>query len=383
MIALWGLIPRSSVQAAGACIDEPFNLSFVGGNPPTEVANGDHVEFTVGGLVPGDTYKLIANTLTGESDIVTRTDSDGDGEITFDFTIGPNTPPPVGTDNIHIDLWGVTNTGVKCDLWHDMQILQGFSCDYITVSQERGGQTCFADGASACMDTSADISLQVNGVKVNGAPMSGDSITVDLGSSSQSVAVTNGTSAKVTFNNVGTGSHTANARKPLTMNVKDCSKIITVSLTCGEECLLVEPGDPDAPLAEAKEDPFFLCNQLPPDSDAKQSCLDCATGGGAEVVGKDESRQGIWTAVGCIKREPENIILSVIKIGLGMGGGIALLMILAAGFLISTSQGDPKKVSDAKELITAAVTGLLFIIFSVVMIEFIGYSVFKLPGFGG
>ena len=80
---------------------------------------------------------------------------------------------------------------------------------------------------------------------------------------------------------------------------------------------------------------------------------------------------------------PEQIAGELIRLGLSIGGGIGLLMILGAGFIFSTSQGDPKRVGDAKDLMTAAVTGLLFIIFSVTILQFIGFSVLQIPGFGG
>ena len=100
-------------------------------------------------------------------------------------------------------------------------------------------------------------------------------------------------------------------------------------------------------------------------------------------MGGDTGTEGIWTAIGCIKRDPTEIVQNLLRVGLGMGGGVALLMILAAGFLFSISQGDPKRTGQAKELVTAAVSGLLFIIFSVVILQFIGYTVLQIPGFGG
>jgi hypothetical protein len=71
-----------------------------------------------------------------------------------------------------------------------------------------------------------------------------------------------------------------------------------------------------------------------------------------------------------------------IEIGLGVGGGICLLMTLAAGFMITTSQGDPKQFNEAKDMITSAIVGLLFIIFSVFILQFIGVTVLQIPGFG-
>ena len=121
-------------------------------------------------------------------------------------------------------------------------------------------------------------------------------------------------------------------------------------------------------------EPFRLCEQIS-DTTLKEECEDCAGG--------TNGFAGVWTAVGCINRDPQVIIVSVLNLGLGMGGGVALLMILAAGFMLTTSQGDPKRTSEAKEMITSAIIGLLFVIFSVAILQFVGSTVLMIPGFGG
>lgn len=118
---------------------------------------------------------------------------------------------------------------------------------------------------------------------------------------------------------------------------------------------------------------FNVCGQLLEGSAEKRACEDCRTLGGGNAT---------WTAVGCFSGEPSQIIGSLIKIGLNIGGGVALIMILVAGFMFTTSQGDPKKTNEAKELMTSAVIGLLFIIFSVTILQFIGVSILQIPGFG-
>jgi hypothetical protein len=56
-------------------------------------------------------------------------------------------------------------------------------------------------------------------------------------------------------------------------------------------------------------------------------------------------------------------------------------MVLAAGFKLTTSKGDPKATQEAQEMITNAVGGLLFIVFSVVLIRTIGKNLLQIPGF--
>ena len=81
------------------------------------------------------------------------------------------------------------------------------------------------------------------------------------------------------------------------------------------------------------------------------------------------------------KSTKEGITTLCDKLGLGIGGGVVLLMILAASFKLTTSKGDPKATEEAKEMITNAIGGLLFILFSVVLIRTIGRGLLQIPGF--
>ncbi|MBI3290139.1 hypothetical protein HYZ78_01955 [Candidatus Microgenomates bacterium] len=65
----------------------------------------------------------------------------------------------------------------------------------------------------------------------------------------------------------------------------------------------------------------------------------------------------------------------------GIGGGIAFLLILLGGFRIMSSGGNPDQIKAGKEQLTAAITGLLFIIFSVFLLRLIGVQILHIPGF--
>lgn len=65
----------------------------------------------------------------------------------------------------------------------------------------------------------------------------------------------------------------------------------------------------------------------------------------------------------------------------GIGGGIAFLLMLMAGFRIMSSGGNPDQIKAGKEQLTAAITGLLFIVFSVFLLQLIGVDILHLPGF--
>lgn len=116
---------------------------------------------------------------------------------------------------------------------------------------------------------------------------------------------------------------------------------------------------------------YDVCSQIEEGSDQYIACVEC--------FGNDS----VWTAVGCIPSNPESVIKTIITIGLAAGGGIVLIMILVGSFMLSVSQGDPNKTKEAKEIITSAIIGLLFVIFSVTILQFIGVSILHIPGFGG
>ncbi|MGD9129687.1 MAG: hypothetical protein PVJ09_04335 [Candidatus Woesebacteria bacterium] len=131
-------------------------------------------------------------------------------------------------------------------------------------------------------------------------------------------------------------------------------------------------GEP-TPLGTSDTSPFKLCAQIN-DAGQRSKCESCA-----QIT--EGHAAGIWTAVGCIPTKADSIIMVIIKIGLGLAGGLALLIILISAFMLSTSQGEPKRVGDARDRLTSAVIGLIFIIFSVTILQFIGVKIFNIPGF--
>ncbi len=92
----------------------------------------------------------------------------------------------------------------------------------------------------------------------------------------------------------------------------------------------------------------------------------------------------IDTAIGCIPFEyPSIFVAFFLRWGIGIGSGIAFLLIVYSGFMIMTSSGDPKRLQASKELLTAAIAGLMLLIFSVFVLQIIGAGILNIPGFGG
>lgn len=92
--------------------------------------------------------------------------------------------------------------------------------------------------------------------------------------------------------------------------------------------------------------------------------------------------EGIPTAIGCIPTGNLNEFANwFLRWAIGIGGGIAFLLIIWSGFQIMTSSGNPERLKAGKEQLTAAVTGLLFLIFSVFLLRLIGVEILRIPGF--
>lgn len=89
--------------------------------------------------------------------------------------------------------------------------------------------------------------------------------------------------------------------------------------------------------------------------------------------------EGYNTALGCIPTTINGFITTFLKVGLGTAGGIAFLMMVFGAIKILSSSGTPENINSGRELIISAVTGLLFIIFSVFLLRLIGIELFKFP----
>jgi len=94
-----------------------------------------------------------------------------------------------------------------------------------------------------------------------------------------------------------------------------------------------------------------------------------------------DQTSGIDTALGCIKVGSGNdLITSVLRLATGVGGGLALALILYGVFIVTTSAGSPDKLKAGSEIITSAVIGLIFILLSIFLVNLIGINILGIPG---
>lgn len=117
-------------------------------------------------------------------------------------------------------------------------------------------------------------------------------------------------------------------------------------------------------------------------------CLEGTDKNGQIIVGDTEERRSqivrctsISTAIGPLSTDPAGFIKSIFSLLLGVAGGIAVILIIVSGYRLMASQGNPEQVQGAREMLTSAIVGLLFIIFSFVILQVIGVDILKIPGF--
>lgn len=90
---------------------------------------------------------------------------------------------------------------------------------------------------------------------------------------------------------------------------------------------------------------------------------------------------GVMTAIGCIPTSPPALIRKLMAFAAGIGGGIALLLIIMGAFQMMTNGANPEGLKKGREQFIAATIGLLFIIFSALILKIIGVDILNIPGF--
>lgn len=149
-----------------------------------------------------------------------------------------------------------------------------------------------------------------------------------------------------------------------------CSKVSRIDVTAP-----VPAPAPAGPVQPAAAEPVFkICTQ----KDIEEG--KCTLAGGKQCGGPNDP--AIATAIGCIHTNPPALVKDILTFSVGIGGGLAFLMMLLGAFQMLTSGGNPETLAAGRSRITSAVIGLLFVIFSVLLLQIIGVDILKLPDFG-
>lgn len=94
-----------------------------------------------------------------------------------------------------------------------------------------------------------------------------------------------------------------------------------------------------------------------------------------------EDGNGVLTAIGCVPKDPAQLIAGLMKYITGFSGGVALLLMVFGSFQMMTSGGNADTLKKGREQFVSAVIGLLFVIFSTLLLQIIGVDILGLPGF--
>jgi hypothetical protein len=121
---------------------------------------------------------------------------------------------------------------------------------------------------------------------------------------------------------------------------------------------------------------YYLCGSSDPNAPNYnpdyEDCNNCHEG----------SKPGTWTALGCLPNDPRDFVIWILGRAIGIGGGIAFLLMIFGGFQVLTSAGNPERLSSGKDIIGSALAGLLLIIFSLFILELIGVDILGLKNVG-
>lgn len=80
---------------------------------------------------------------------------------------------------------------------------------------------------------------------------------------------------------------------------------------------------------------------------------------------------------GTAKITPVDIVIGVINMMLGLLGLIFIILLIYAGFIYMTAQGDEKKVTKAKDTIKNSVIGVIIILFAYIISNAVFHLIFQ------
>lgn len=131
--------------------------------------------------------------------------------------------------------------------------------------------------------------------------------------------------------------------------------------------------------------PKFLskCNKIA-DATEQEACKQCILGVGNEISETyGETVEGVWTGIGCVPADLGTFVSKkLLPWGIGIAGGVAMLTLIYSSYLYMTSRGNPDKLKKAKDYMNSSLIGILVIIFGVFLLQLIGITILRIPGFG-
>ncbi len=87
----------------------------------------------------------------------------------------------------------------------------------------------------------------------------------------------------------------------------------------------------------------------------------------------------IETPLGTVNTNAAGLTTAILRLAIGIAGGVAFLLLISGAFRLIFSAGNPESIQQGREVITAAIIGLIVVVFSVFLLRLIGISILGLP----
>lgn len=87
---------------------------------------------------------------------------------------------------------------------------------------------------------------------------------------------------------------------------------------------------------------------------------------------------GVLTAIGCVPTDIGKLTQRLVEVFVGLAGGVALILMLWGAIEMILSRGDTNALKSGQGRFTSAILGLVFILFSIVLLRIIGVDILGL-----
>jgi hypothetical protein len=86
----------------------------------------------------------------------------------------------------------------------------------------------------------------------------------------------------------------------------------------------------------------------------------------------------IDTPIGCIPTDTGELVGWILGRAIVVAGLVAVVLFIIGGYTIATAGGNPDQITEGKSVITAAISGLLFILLATLLLHIIGIDILGL-----
>lgn len=88
----------------------------------------------------------------------------------------------------------------------------------------------------------------------------------------------------------------------------------------------------------------------------------------------------VQSVLGLGNEDPRQIVANVVNIALGFIGIIAVMIIIMAGFKLMTTGGNEEAIADAKKMMSSGVIGMIIVLASFGIAQFVVNNLFAVTG---